>query len=95
MKPALSLISLHTPGAVVMSAAGGHLMGTTVTSTGMENGTMHNCDLRELPGHLGDRNRSCCVVLGGDVQPHASGAMENGGEEVTQSGKGRKTSWRR
>lgn len=87
MKPALSLISRHTPGVVVMSAAGGHLVGTTVgsasillapspgLSTGMENGTVHSCDLRELPGRLGDRNRSCCVVLGGDVQPHASGAM--------------------
>ena len=87
MKPAVSLISGHTPGAVAMSAAGGHLVGTTVASasillapspglsTGMENGTVHSCDLRGLPGHLGDRNRSCCVVPGGDVQPHASGAM--------------------
>ena len=65
MKPALSLISGHTPGAVAMSAAGGHLVGTTVASasillapspglsTGMENGTVHSCDLRGLPGRLG------------------------------------------
>lgn len=78
-----------------MSAAGGHLVGTPVTSTGMENGTMLSGELRELPGHSGDRSRPCCVVPGGDVQPYASGATENGGEEVTPSGKERKTSWRR
>ena len=87
MEPALSLISLHTPGAVVMRAAGGRLVGTTFASAsillapssglspGMENGAVHSCDLRELPGHLGDRNRSCRVVPGGDVRPHASGAV--------------------